>query len=95
MIEIGDVVVVTTAHRGVFFGKLLARDGSTVTLSGARNCLYWERSLRGFLGLAEAGPSAGCRVGAEVAELELLAVTSLSRCTAEAIERWGKAPWSG
>lgn len=94
MMKKGTKVVVTTAHRGVFFGTLAARDGSTVTLADARNCLYWDRSIRGFLGLAESGPSKGSRVGPSVGELELFDVTSITRCTPKAAEQWEKAPWS-
>lgn len=93
--EIGTKVLVTTAHRGVFFGELDSQDGSTVTLKQARNCLYWEQSVRGFIGLASNGPSDGSRIGPACDALELLNVTSIAACSDEAISRWESAPWSG
>ncbi len=88
-----QAVVVTTAHRGVFFGYEISRDGSTIKLRDARNCLYWSVALRGFLGLARYGPDEDCRVGPEVDELELLDVTSVSRCADDAVKKWEAAPW--
>ncbi len=42
----GKKVLVTTKHRGVFHGTLAERDGSTVTLTDARNCVYWSQDVR-------------------------------------------------
>lgn len=50
-------VLVTTAHRGVFFGYATKTDGDTIKLRAARNCIYWHQSVRGFLGLASTGPN--------------------------------------
>ena len=33
-------VLVTTEHRGVFFGYATETDGATITLRNARNCIY-------------------------------------------------------
>lgn len=92
---IGSKVVVTTAHRGVFFGELSSRDEATVILKGARNCLYWDSSVRGFIGLSTAGPSGKSRVGPACDEIELMNVTSISRCSDDAIKCWESAPWDG
>lgn len=56
-------VLVTTVHRGVFFGYATETDGSIIKLRAARNCIYWDVKIKGFLGLAANGPSAACRVG--------------------------------
>ncbi len=93
--KIGTKVLVTTAHRGVFFGELESQDGSTVVLKQARNCVYWDQSVKGFVGLAADGPSGNSRVGPACEALELLDVTSIGRCSEQAIERWESAPWSG
>lgn len=45
-------VLVTTEHRGVFFGYATETDGETITLKNARNCVYWSSDVKGFLGLA-------------------------------------------
>ena len=90
----GKHVLVTTSHRGVFFGRLASIESDVATLTGARNCVYWDRSAHGFLGLATAGPSTSCRVGPAAPETTLHGVTSVSVCTSEAVLRWEAAPWS-
>ena len=92
--ENGRHVVVTTAHRGVFFGAYDDRDGDEVTLKNARNCVYWSAQTRGFLGLAVTGPLDGSRIGPKVPSITLTAVTSITDCTDDAVERWEAAPWS-
>jgi hypothetical protein len=86
-------VLVTTAHRGVFFGYATNTDGSTIKLTRARNCVYWSSDVKGFLGLAANGPSASCRVG-PAADIELRDVTSVSEVSAPAVERWEAQVWS-
>lgn len=93
MPQTGDKVLVTTVHRGVFCGTLVWRDGDEVQLNDARCCVYWSQSTRGFLGLASVGPDAECRIGPRVPEMWLAGVTSITRCTEQAIERWGAEPW--
>jgi hypothetical protein len=90
----GRPVLVTTEHRGVFFGYAVDTMGSTVILEQARMCIYWSPDVRGFMGLATTGPSKSCRVGPAVPRFTLHKVTSVSDCTPEAIEAWEKSPWS-
>lgn len=85
-------VVVTTAHRGVFFGYLDGDAGETVKLKKARLCIYWSADLRGFMGLASFGPSGNCRIG-PAADIELRNVTAIVECSNEAVYAWEKAPW--
>ncbi len=87
-------VVVTTKHRGVFYGTLKKLDGDNIILSRARNCLYWSSETKGFLGLAATGPLGDSRVGPEVDSLTLMGVTSITPCSAAAVKRWEEAPWS-
>ena len=56
-------VIVTTAHRGVFFGYAENTDGETISLKRARLAVYWTADLRGFMGLASIGPTAACKIG--------------------------------
>ncbi len=86
-------VLVTTKHRGVFFGKLKEDNGATVILESARNCISWDEATKGFLGLATTGPTSGCRVGPAAPELTLYGVTSITKCSDVAVEAWEKAPW--
>jgi len=86
-------VLVTTAHKGVFFGYATHTDGSTIKLRAGRLCVYWTTDLRGFMGLASMGPGAGCRVGPP-ADIELRDITSVSEVSDQAIAKWEKGPWS-
>ncbi len=88
--EIGKFVVVTTNkdQRGVFGGYLAKQDGDKVTLTQAQNCIYWSAKTRGVFGLAVTGPAEGSKIGPPVPEIELVGVTSVSRATVEAEQRW-------
>jgi hypothetical protein len=86
-------VLVTTEYRGVFFGYATDTAGETIKLRAARNCLYWSADAKGFLGLASAGPTKGCRVG-PAADIELRKITCVAEVTPEAVTKWESAPWS-
>lgn len=86
-------VVVTTAHRGVFFGYATDTDGEIIRLRAARNCLYWPAENKGFMGLAAMGPKEGSRIG-PAADIALRDITSVVECTPEAVTAWEAAPWS-
>jgi hypothetical protein len=85
-------VVVTTIHRGVFFGYAEDTTGDVIKLRRARLALCWSRELKGFMGLASQGPTPNCRVGSQ-ADIELRGVTAVVECTPGAVERWERAPW--
>lgn len=85
-------VLVTTAHRGVFFGYAENTDGDTIKLKRARNCIYWPVENRGFLGLASDGPAKGARVG-PAADIELRNITCVVECSAASVAAWEAAPW--
>jgi len=85
-------VLVTTAHRGVFFGYATKTDGETIELKRARLCVYWSADVRGFMGLAAKGPTANCRIGPP-ADIELRAITSVTDVTPEATAAWEAAKW--
>lgn len=87
-------VLVTTAHRGVFFGYAEKTDGETIKLRGARLCVYWSADLRGFMGLASHGPNSSCKIG-PAADIELRNITAVVEVSPEAVARWEKAPWNG
>ena len=84
-------VLVTTEHRGVFFGYATETDGEIIALRSMRNCIYWSKDLGGFVGLAEKGPSASCRIGAR-ADAKLRGITCVLECTAAATKAWEAAP---
>lgn len=85
-------VVVTTLHRGVFFGYSSDTSGTTVKLRAGRNCLYWPKENKGFVGLAADGPKEGARVG-PAADMELRDVTCVVEVGAAAAAAWEEAPW--
>lgn len=86
-------VLVTTEFRGVFFGyvendKKLPEE---ITLTDARNCIYWSSDCKGFLGLAAGGPTSSCNIGAGVKELTLWKITSVTPVEKKAVKAWEKA----
>jgi len=85
-------VIVTTAHRGVFFGYATKTDADTIDLKRARLFVYWSSDIRGFMGLASVGPSKSCRIGPP-ADIELRAITAVVSVTPEAAKKWEGAPW--
>ena len=85
-------VIVTTAHRGVFFGYATDTDGETIRLRAARLCVYWDSSCKGFMGLAATGPGPYCRIGPP-ANIEVRNITAVVEVNADAAQRWEAAPW--
>lgn len=96
-------VLVTTEHRGVFYGTTSdPADATTVKLTGVRNCLYWCPKTGGFLGLASEGPTtatasgSGCRIGAKAeGPITLQKVTCVADVTPAAAAVWESAPCWG
>jgi hypothetical protein len=86
-------VLVTTLHRGVFFGYAKETGGKTIKLRAARCCIYWPASQKGFLGLASDGPKKGAKIG-PAADIELRDITSVSEVTPAAADAWEKSTWA-
>ena len=84
-------VLITTEFRGVFFGYADDTSGETVTLTKARNCIYWSSANGGFMGLASEGPGKGSRIGAVVDKIELRKVTSVAEVSEAAVKAWEAA----
>ncbi len=88
-------VVVTTEHRGVFFGFLAGdRDGKTAELTEAQMCVYWSADVKGVLGLASHGPSSSCKVTRPDTRMTLQDVTAVMDVSDEAVKLWQDRPWS-
>lgn len=81
-------VLVTTEFCGVFFGYAEDTSGDTITLTRARNCIYWPSGQGGFMGLASEGPAKGARIGATVEKIELRKVTSVTEVSETAAQKW-------
>lgn len=86
-------VLVTTEFRGVFFGHIKndKKLPAEITLTGARNCIYWAASIGGFLGLASDGPNKECKIGKRVDELTVYKVTSITPVHTSAVKKWEAA----
>lgn len=86
-------VIVTTAHRGVFFGYINEADvdKEALSLKRARLCLYWSADLRGFMGLASHGPNSSCKIGPVADIPSLRSITSVLAVTPEAEKKWNEA----
>ena len=91
--QVEQPVLVTTAHRGVFFGYAIDITGNSIRLRAARNCIYWPAKNKGFLGLANTGPLKGAKIGPP-ANILLHNITCVAECTKEAVLAWEAAPWS-
>lgn len=83
-------ILISTAHRGVFFGfvpddqDVTAR---TMALKQARCAIYWG-TTKGLAELAESGPTAKSRIGAP-ADLEAVHdITAVWAVTDKACEKW-------
>lgn len=83
-------VIVTTAHRGVFFGYAENTEGESIFLKRSRLCLYWSADMRGFMGLASIGPNNSCKIGPP-ADITLRSITAVLEVTAEAEAKWNAA----
>jgi hypothetical protein len=82
-------VLVTTSHKGVFFGYASNTKGPTIELKRARLVIYWSADLRGFMGLAVKGPNNSCKIGMP-ADIELRDITSVTEVSSEAVARFEK-----
>jgi hypothetical protein len=87
-------LLVTTAHKGVFFGYGTPTTGKTIRLEKARMCVYWPSELHGVLGLAMKGPNKGSRVGPAVKAITITDVTSVAEVSEEAVKGWEAEPWN-
>lgn len=92
----GRGVVVTTKHRGVFFGYLIGEPSTEqVKLRACRNVVSWDAATKGFGGMASTGPTKGCRIGPAMgAESVLYDITGCFGCTEIAIKAFEAAPWA-
>lgn len=83
-------ILVTTAHRGVYYGEVADdqdMNAKTMALKNARCAIYWNTKT-GVAELAEKGPNDGSRIGAR-ADIEALHdITAVWRVTGDAHEAW-------
>jgi hypothetical protein len=82
-------VIVTTEHRGVFFGYASDTSGSAIHLKRARMAIYWG-TTSGLMQLAETGPTPSSKISAR-ADLDVRKVTAVFEVTPEAAAKWEAA----
>lgn len=87
-------VVVTTSHKGVFFGYGKPSDAPSIRIERARMVVYWSADVRSVVGLAATGPTNGCKVGPSAPAVTLRDVTAVIECSEEAAKKFEEAKWS-
>jgi len=88
-------VIVTTAHRGVFFGYATAPDDAeSIRIENARMVVYWSPDVRSVVGLAANGPTKACRIGPAAPAIVLRNVTAVIECSDEAAKKFEAQVWS-
>ena len=88
-----QALLVTTSHKGVFFGYGFKSTAKDIELIDARMCVSWSADMHGVLGLASKGPSASCRISDKVSSIILKDVTAQIPVSADAIKRWEESEW--
>jgi hypothetical protein len=86
-------LVVTTSHKGVFFGYAKPTANTIVRLERARMCVYWSADMKGVVGLAATGPSKDCKIGPAAPAITLHGVTLIMEVSPEAEALWNQQPW--
>lgn len=87
-------LVVTTSHRGVFFGYGVPSDAQTIRIERCRMVVYWSADVRSVVGLAANGPTNGCRIGPTAPAITLRDVTAVIEVSDEVANKFEDAPWS-
>lgn len=83
-------VIVTTEHRGVFFGYAEDTSGTEIKLERARMAIAFG-TTRGILELAETGPTDRSKISARAPEIDVRKVTAVIEVSPEAAEKWEAA----
>jgi hypothetical protein len=86
-------LVVTTEHKGVFFGYGKPTTNKVIRLEQAQMCVYWSSDVRGVVGLASTGPSADCKIGPPAPAITLQGITAVMEVSKEAETKWKAEPW--
>ena len=87
-------LIVTTLHKGVFFGYGQPTTDKIIRIERVRMCVYWSSDVKGVLGLAAKGPTKDCKIGPEVPAMTLQDVTGIIEVSEKAEEAWKKEPWA-
>ena len=88
-------VVVCTDKRGVVFGATTNPHARPIVLQDARMCLYWTSDVGGVFGLADIGPTSGCKISAVVPSITLEGITAVFGMEDKAVKAWINAKVQG
>ena len=88
-------VLVWTDRRGVIFGYTKDEHARPIRLDRARMALYWSKDVGGVFGLAENGPTSGCKISAELPSATFEGVTGVASVSDAAVKAWTSAPVQG
>lgn len=83
-------VIVTTEHRGVFFGYADNTSGNEIVLGNARMAIAFG-TTRGILELAETGPTSRSKISARAPSIDVRKVTAVIEVSPEAVKAWEAA----
>lgn len=83
-------VIVTTEHRGVFFGYAGDTGGAEIKLDNARMAIAFG-TTRGILELAETGPTSRSKISARAPSIDVRKVTAVIEVSPAAVEKWEAA----
>lgn len=87
-------LVVTTEHKGVFFGYGKPTTNKIIRLEQCQMCVYWSADVHGVVGLASNGPTTGCKVGPPAPAITLYAVTAIMEASIKSEAAWKSQPWN-
>ncbi len=87
-------LIVTTEHKGVFFGYGVPTTEKTIRIEKVRMCVHWSADVKGVVGLAATGPTSGCRIGPAAPAMTLQGVTGIMEVSTEAEAKWNQQPWN-
>lgn len=87
-------VLITTQHRGVFYGELPEKTDLTqrtlTNIQNARMAIYWG-TTRGVMELAETGPTGKSKIGSAATINVLHDITGVFSVSEEAAAKWKSA----
>jgi len=86
-------LVVTTLHRGVFFGYGGNTNDKIIKLRNVRMCVSWPVENHGMVGLAANGPVDGSRISPAAPSVILQDVSAIFEASPEAVKRWESEIW--
>lgn len=83
-------VIVTTEHRGVFFGYAGDTSCTEIKLERARMAIVFG-TTKGILELAETGPTSRSKISARAPSIDVRKITAVIEVAPDAVKAWEDA----